>query len=195
MATKRTGDDFNPEEIKHVRKASVRKPSSVKRTDLPGNVVFNRPIFAENFRAVMMGKCIAYEEMRNGVDIAAYDPGPEFGGFSQRGSTSHKRVKNNQALQTNRSIEGVQDIGSGRCKGSENNRPKNRAQPLCPPFVNVVERTIYLFPPAFQFRDVADPLEWKSVVLKSATIGKPAQTDRDFLGTSKIEAPLALYTV
>ena len=195
MATARAEDDFDPEEIKYVRKASVGKPSLVIRTDFAGNIVFNGPIFAENIRAVMLGKRIAHEEMRHGVDIPAYDPGTEFGGFSQRGSTSHERVKNDQALQTDRSIEGVKDIGPGRCQGSENNRPKNRAQPLRPPFVNVVERTIDLFPPAFQLRDVADPVEWKSIVLKSALDGKRAHADRDFLRKSKIEVPLALYAV
>ena len=107
MATTRAGHDFNPEEIKHVRNTSVGKPSLIIRTDFAGNIVSNGPIFAENFRAVMKGKRIAYEEKCNGVDIPAYDPGTEFGRLADCRPTSHEGIKNDRAPQTDRSIEGI----------------------------------------------------------------------------------------
>ena len=172
MVTTRARDDFYPKEIEHIRKVAVRKPSLVIRTDFPSNVAFNGLVFTENFRAVKNGKCVAYKEIGDGIDIAADDSGAEFGRFAKRCSTSHEGVENNRALQTDRPIEGVEDVGSGWCQSAKNDRTKNCTEPLCPPFVDMVEGAIDFFPPAFQLRDVADPLEWKGIILKSTTTGQ-----------------------
>ena len=195
MVTTRTGNDFNPEEIEHVRSASVGEPRLVIRTDFSSNVAFNGLVFAENCRAVMDGKRVAYKEIRDGIDIAADDPGAEFGRFAKRRSTSHERVVNNRAWQTDRPIEGIEDIGSAWCERAKNDGAKNCAKPLRPPFMNMVEGTIDFFAPAFQRRDVADPLERKRIVLKSTPTGKRPQPDRNVVGKREIETPLALYAV
>ena len=195
MATTRTRDDFDPEEIEHIRSTPVGKLSLVIRTYLTGNFTLDGLIFAENFRTVMNGKRVAHKEIRNGIDIAADDPGTEFGRFTKRCSTSHERVENNRAFQADRPIEGIENIGAAWCKSAKNDRAKNRTKPMRPPFMNMVEGTIDFFPPTFQLRDVADLLEWKRIVLKSTTAGKRPQINRDVIGKRKVETPLVLYAV
>ena len=125
-------------------------------------------------------------------------PGAEFGRFAECRSTSHERVENNPALQTDRPMKCLEDIGSGWCKSAKNDRAKNGTEPLRPPFMNMVEGTIDFFPPAFQLCDVAEPLEWKRIVLESTITGKWRKrlpSCREGIEKRKFETPLVLYTV
>jgi len=79
-----------------------------------------------------------------------------------------KRVDRHDELHLAERLTGVgsgvkllKNIRATGSQGADHDRAEHRSQALGPPFVDVIDRPIYFFPPTLPFRDRTDGLEWK----------------------------------
>ena len=99
--------------------------------------------------AVVDGKRVANQEVRDRIDVAANRVGTELERFAQGGAAAHERIEHHSVFQPGVSVEGVEHVGSRRRERTKNDGSKNRSQAMCPPLVDVVDRTVDLLAPAF----------------------------------------------
>ena len=125
------------------------------------NISVDRPKHSQNGSPVMGRQCILYQEMGNGVDIPSDRPTPQFGDLADSRPTSHERVENNLLRNSRTSVEKVQDVRPRRRKCGNRNRPEHGAQPVRPPFVDMVDRAVDFLTPTLRFGDSTQLLKWK----------------------------------
>src|SRR5207245_3320622 len=112
-----------------------------------------------NFPARVDTQSVADNKMGNRVDVATDGASAEFECFTNRRSASHEGIEYHCTGQSHRLVKHLQYIRSLRGEGSEQNSAEDRPKPLRPPFVNMIDRTVNLFAPAFQLGNIAQVFE------------------------------------
>ena len=163
------GQNLHPEEVERLTWLPVTVLGPVETLDLASRPLFDLSEERVDFGPIDGTKSNTNRSVGNRIDVAANCGATELLRLSHRGAASHERVEHNQARQVERLVEEVHH-GSAARNGSRNDRrPKHRSQPLRPPLVYVVHRSMDLFPPALDLRDVAHLLERKSVLYRAST--------------------------
>src|SRR4051812_34789089 len=103
--------------------------------------------------------------MRNGINVAAYDARPEFQRLPKSGPASHEGVKDNSVVETCLPVESLSSVCAFGSQRTDHNRSKRTAEAMCPPLVDVVQRPVDLFSPAFDLAKIAEVLKRKPVIL------------------------------
>ena len=101
------------------------------------------------------GECLAHKERAHRIDVAPDRLGSEFERLAKCRSASHERIEHDFTRQMMAFVEYLPNRRPLATERRERDRAKYRSQPRRPPFVNVVERSVYLLAPAFMFGDLA----------------------------------------
>ncbi len=96
---------------------------------------------------------VANEKESNGIDITSDNASAKLETLNYRRSRSHEWIEHCGLWKARSTVKQVHDVGAFRCERPQRDRPKNRAKPLRPPFVNVRQGPVNFFPPRLAFRD------------------------------------------
>jgi hypothetical protein len=140
-------DVFYPEKVEHVAASASPVCGSVQ------------PAYAFTYLIRKMGKCVqelGSVERSEGdpdaltgyrIDIPAQSDAPEFVGFADSCTTAHEWVQDSYVAIIVLAIEARVQIRMLRQKTAEQYAAEHRAEPVGPPLVHVVDRTMDLLTP------------------------------------------------
>src|SRR6266540_357921 len=126
----------------------------------------------------MNAKRVPHDEVGNGIDVPADSAGAELERFSDRCPAAHEWVEDHDVGNPGGLVEEALNVRPLRRESSEQDRPKHRAESLGPPFVDVVDGSMDLFPPALELGYVSELLEGKGGILYCSHPTAPGQGDR-----------------
>src|SRR5882762_1329336 len=114
-------------------------------------------------------KRLPHKEGADRVAVAADHVCSQLERFAQGCAAAHERIEYGFSAEVVATVEGIPYPCAFRAECAKRNRPENRAQPCRPPFMDMVERPVYLLAPALMLRHLADFQDWE-VVLKGGLL-------------------------
>ncbi len=114
-------------------------------------------------RPVQRSKRGSYRLDSDRIDIPTERSEAELVGFADRGARTHERIEHRQPGAMVKPVKLGGQIVFGLKRATQQYPAKDRSKTLGPPLMNVVDRSINLFPPAFFFCQARNELEWKGV--------------------------------
>ena len=113
--------------------------------------------------AVKRAKRHTHTFASDGIDVTPQSRKTEFVRFANRRAAAHERIENGYARKVMLLIESIFQASVLWQEAAQENTSKDRAKPFSPPFVNVVDRAVEFFPPAFSLGEGREEFERKYV--------------------------------
>ena len=123
------------------------------------------PELAQYRFPVVNRKSILHKEIGDGIDVAADSACAQLCRLPDSRATAHERIENDRVRDADRLIEQAKEIDALRRERADDHRAEHGAEPLRPPFVNMIRRPVDFLSPALDFGNVAQHLEGKAFVL------------------------------
>jgi len=155
----RTVRPHDPKMVQHVTRPPFGIERAVQFADAISNGLVQRGVSLAQSTAVERAKGHADGIGRHRVDVPPHGGKPQLVGFANRRARTHEGVKDPEAGEVLSSVEFRGEVRIGFQGAAEDHPAKDRSQPLRPPLVDVVDRSMHLFPPTLAFGEPREKLE------------------------------------